>query len=166
MRDVVIKRSGRYAIVKREGALEGGAKRYAIIEQEVFCRRVVQGFKNLRTADRVFRKIVPFILAALFFTPSARAAEPDFNPVVSAIYRVEGGARAKAPYGVLAVKCGTRDACRKICYNTVRNNWRRWEKAGRPGAYLDFLADRYCPEKADPIGNRNWKTNIKRMVRI
>jgi hypothetical protein len=23
-----------------------------------------------------------------------------------------------------------------------------------------FLADRYCPPSADPIGNRNWRRNI------
>jgi len=49
----------------------------------------------------------------------------------------------------------------KVCLNTIRNNHRRWEAAGKPGKFLDFLADRYCPKSADPVGNRNWKKNVK-----
>jgi len=27
------------------------------------------------------------------------------------------------------------------------------------------LADKYCPRSADPIGNKNWKVNIRRLVK-
>jgi hypothetical protein len=45
--------------------------------------------------------------------------------------------------------------------NTIRNNHTRWIRAGKPGKFLDFLADRYCPKSADPVGNRNWKKNVR-----
>lgn len=85
--------------------------------------------------------------------------------VVNAIYRVEGGEKARSPYGVLSVKVKSPADARRVCENTVRNNWTRWEKAGRPGHFLDFLADRYCPPSADPKGNRNWKKNIHLLVK-
>ena len=82
--------------------------------------------------------------------------------MVDAIWRVEGGAKTKHPYGIKSIDTrGDADAARRICTNTVRNNWRRWESAGKPGAFLDFLADRYCPPSVDAKGNFNWKRNIK-----
>lgn len=112
-----------------------------------------------------------------FATLGAGATPPiaaDYaERVAHAIYRVEGGARAKVPYGILALQppatVQTRDQleawARRICLNTIRNNWRRWHAAGTPGEYLDFLADRYCPPGADPVGNRNWKKNIKAILK-
>lgn len=85
------------------------------------------------------------------------------NKIVNAIYRIEGGANTKYPYGVMSVKT---DNPRKICANTVRNTRARWIKAGAKGDFLDYLADRYCPPSVDPVGNRNWKKNIHKLVDI
>jgi len=98
------------------------------------------------------------VLLALVAT---NALALDANRIADAIYRVEGGARAKAPYGILSVKVKDATEARKVCLNTIRNNHRRWQAAGKPGKFLDFLADRYCPKSADPVGNRNWKKNVK-----
>lgn len=92
---------------------------------------------------------------------------PYFEQVVDAIYLAEGGAMAKKPYGVLSVPCSGHEECRKVAYNTVRNNYYRWIKAGRPGEYLDFLQARYAPLKVanDPHDlNANWKRNVEALL--
>jgi hypothetical protein len=97
----------------------------------------------------------------LFVVLASNALALDANRIADVIYRVEGGAKAKAPYGILSVKVKNTTEARKVCLNTIRNNHRRWQAAGKPGKFLDFLADRYCPKSADPVGNRNWKKNVK-----
>ncbi len=91
----------------------------------------------------------------------------DFNQIVDAIYLAEGGAKAKKPYGILSVPCTGLESCRRICYNTVRNNWHRWRKAGKTEPYLAFLARRYAPIGAenDPTGlNRHWLKNVRSIL--
>lgn len=98
--------------------------------------------------------------------PAFAENPPDFNRLVDAIYRAEGGAKAKKPFGILSVPCSGYSDCRKVALNTVRNNWKRWE-AGTHGAakhrtYLDFLGSRYCPVGAgnDNGTNRFWVRNV------
>ena len=102
------------------------------------------------------------VFAGLLFSLSALAASDD--AIADAIYRVEGGSRARVPYGILSVQVRDEAHARRICLNTIRNNRIRWIKAGQPGAYLDYLADRYCPRSADSVGNKNWKRNIHKLV--
>jgi hypothetical protein len=84
----------------------------------------------------------------------------EFNPdkIADAIYRAEGGAHTRWPYGIKSVITANP---RRVCLNTIHHNWQCWRKAGCPGDFIDFLADRYCPASADPIGNANWKRNVK-----
>ncbi len=84
----------------------------------------------------------------------------EFNPgrIADAIYRAEGGTHTRWPYGIKNVT--TADP-RRVCLNTIRHNWRRWHQAGCPGGFIDFLADHYCPPSVDPVGNANWKRNVK-----
>lgn len=115
----------------------------------------------------------PLIAATLFlFPPGApvsaadNALNRDIDPelasrIVNAIYRVEGGRRAKVPFGILSVRVSSFEEARRVCRNTVVNNHRRWHDAGRPGHYLDFLADQYCPKIADLLGNTRWKKNVR-----
>lgn len=100
---------------------------------------------------------------ALLILLATNSLALDANRIADAIYRVEGGSKAKAPYGILSIKVSSEQQARKICINTIKNNHTRWINAGRPGKYLDFLADRYCPKAHDPVGNRNWKRNIRRI---
>ena len=93
---------------------------------------------------------------------------PTDEQIANAIYRAEGGARACVPYGILSVKVKDAADARRICLNTIRNNRRRWQAAGRPGDYIDFLATRYAPigAKNDPHGlNNNWAKNVKRFLK-
>ena len=87
------------------------------------------------------------------------------DQIANAIYKLEGGAKAKAPYGILSVKVSSPAQARRICLNTIANSRKRWLAAGRPGDELNYLADRYCPPSADPVGNRNWKRNIHKMTK-
>jgi len=116
----------------------------------------VNSFKKLA---RRSRRLATFLLLSC----SALAATDD--QIADAIYRVEGGARARVPYGILSIPVRDAAHARKICLNTIKNNRVRWIKAGQPGSYLDYLADKYCPRSADPIGNKNWKVNIRRLVK-
>lgn len=87
------------------------------------------------------------------------------NKVVSAIWVIEGGSKTKYPYGIKSIDTkGNKETARRICSNTVRNNYIRWQKQNKPGEFLDFLANRYCPTASDPQGNINWKKNIKKLV--
>jgi hypothetical protein len=111
---------------------------------------------------------MPFIIAwFLIFagvSTQARASEIPVDKIVNAVYKIEGGARAKKPFGILSVPCNDYADCRRVCANTVRNNYRRWKKAGRPGEYLKFLADRYAPVSAHEL-NKNWLPNIRKELK-
>lgn len=82
-----------------------------------------------------------------------------FSRVADAIYRIEGGARTRWPYGI---KCHrhTLGVARRMCITTVSNSYASWLVRGQSGDFLHHLADRYCPPSVDPVGNRNWKRNI------
>lgn len=99
-------------------------------------------------------------------------AHPGLNcgKLADAIYRAEGGAKARSPYGVLSVKLRaptsalrTQEA-RRITLNSIHNNWKRWQALDpRPStldSFIPFMADRWCPVAADPQGNKNWKKNV------
>lgn len=103
------------------------------------------------------------VLTLMTPLPTYAEEKPDFNKVVDAIYRAEGGAKAKVPFGILSVKCDGYDDCRKVCYNTVKNNYDRWQKSDKSKTYLEFLRDRYCPVEAHPL-NKNWLKNVKRFL--
>lgn len=105
------------------------------------------------------------IIAAIAATTAAAAPLPEaeVSRLADAIYRAEGGAKARVPYGILSVKVSSEAEARRVCLNTIRNNWRRWEKAGKPGPYLEFLASKYAPLNArnDPLKlNTNWLKNV------
>jgi len=104
-------------------------------------------------------KTLLFMLAGL---PLLAATDDE---IANAIYKLEGGAKAKAPYGILSLKVSSPAMARRICMTTIRNSRARWLKAGRPGDELDFLADRYCPPSADKVGNARWKVNIHKLTK-
>jgi len=107
--------------------------------------------------------VTAFRLATFLLLSCSALAATD-EQIADAVYRIEGGARARVPYGILSIKVRDTAHARLVCLATIRNNRARWIKAGQPGSYLDYLADKYCPRSADPVGNKNWKINIKRLV--
>lgn len=112
------------------------------------------------------RTILQTLALVVGLAAQAELPPAEAHRIVDAIYRVEGGPKARKPYGILSVNVSSHAEARRVCYNTVQNNHNRWLRAGRPGSYLDFLADRYCPPSVDPTGNRNWKRNIRAILRV
>lgn len=118
---------------------------------------------SLKEANKVIKKKTVLVLLAFMIFSSNVFAQPDFSKIADAIYKAEGGAKAKKPFGILSVPCEGYTDCRRICLNTIRNNYRRWQNAGNPGEYLEFLASRYAPIEAHPI-NKNWLPNVKKIM--
>lgn len=112
-----------------------------------------------------------YILAGaliLGLSGSAQAmSDSEANHWADAIKRAENS--QKYPYGIKSVDThGDEAYARKICLNTVRNNEKRWIKAGKPGTYIEFLANRYCPVGAgdDPTNlNKNWVKNVSNFLK-
>ena len=87
------------------------------------------------------------------------------NSIVCAIYITEGGALTKHPYGIMSVKT---DNARCTCEITVKHKFDKFCIAGGATEYqfIQFLGNRYCPVKSDPIGNRNWKRNMIKILKL
>lgn len=88
------------------------------------------------------------------------------NSILNAIFVVEGGNKTKYPFGIKSIDTkGNKELAKRICLNTIKNNYLRWQADGKPEhCYLDYLANRYCPMSCDKVGNTNWKKNIHRLV--
>jgi hypothetical protein len=92
----------------------------------------------------------------------ASDSKPYINQIVDSIYRAEGGAKTRYPYGILSVKTSNP---RKTCYEIV--NWRYAIWSGTPSlqkkSFIQYLSESYCPIGAsnDPRGlNRHWVKNV------
>ena len=112
--------------------------------------------------------IIIFALVILVLKVDLARAEEDWSDaeIVKAIWLTEGGSEAGYAYGIRSVPYSSVKEAERICYNTVRNNRKRYADYGykQYPTYLEFLASRYCPLNAtnDPKGlNRNWLKNLK-----
>ncbi|GAI54128.1 unnamed protein product [marine sediment metagenome] len=85
--------------------------------------------------------------------------EIDYDKMVRAIFQAEGGYKATYLYGIKSVDYKYEHEARQICYNSVRNNHRRWIKAGKPKDFISFMGDRYCPPTIHKL-NKNWVKNV------
>ena len=102
------------------------------------------------------------LLILLLALPVA-AAEIDAgycNRVADAIYKAEGGAKTRHPYGVLSVNVKDAAEARRVCKNTISRVYRVWSEGKKAETFVHTLADVYCPPSADPVGNKNWKKNV------
>lgn len=90
----------------------------------------------------------------------ARASEYSDEQIVNAIYHAEGGAKAQYAYGIRFIPYRTITDARRYCFNTVRNNRKRFANQSKYTDYLEFLASRYCPVSAHPL-NKNWLKNVR-----
>ena len=113
-------------------------------------------------------KVLPALLGVLLLGGSQGAWAEDFidqERLADAIYKAEGGAKAKVPYGILSIKVKDKRDARRVCINTINNNLARWQWARQNGDqrdYIQFLGDRYCPVSAHSL-NKNWVKNVKRL---
>lgn len=105
------------------------------------------------------------LILVLLFATIAQAKENQFEVLANGIYQIEGGSKTAYPYGIKSIKTnGNKAYARQICLNTIKNNYKRWIRAGKTNSFLNFLADKYCPIECDPKGNKNWKVNIKQFA--
>lgn len=96
-------------------------------------------------------------IAILLIASNLYAFDPE--DVCKAIYKAEGGAKTRHPYGILAHYKTTTP--KQACINTVNHALRDWNGNGD---FIEFLGSRYCPigAKNDPTGlNKNWVKNVK-----
>lgn len=82
-------------------------------------------------------------LACLALSARADLPQSDANRLADAIYKAEGGAATRFPYGISTKYRHTTP--RQACINTIQHAHRDWVKAGSNGDYLVFLAKRYSP---------------------
>lgn len=117
--------------------------------------------------DKLYYLILSLILGCaiiIAWQAVARAEVYDAEVIADGIYHIEGAERAKKPFGILSVSCNGYADCRRVCINTIQNNFTRWQIAGSKGDFLTFLAGRYAPLNVenDPAGlNANWLRNLK-----
>ena len=81
--------------------------------------------------------------------------------ILLAIRKAENG-RVGCEFGVKGKAWNTNlDTQAGWAAATVVKNRARWNKTKKDKVFIDYLADRYCPSIVDPIGNVNWKKNVK-----
>jgi hypothetical protein len=102
-------------------------------------------------------------IALFIIVVSAKAETYVADEIVDAIYLVEGGEKAIKPFGILSIPCNDFYSCRKICYNTVVNNFDRWQLSGSEGDFLEFLGNRYAPPQLSRL-NKNWVPNLRAIL--
>jgi len=94
---------------------------------------------------------------------NAQVLRPTYtaDEYCDAIFLAEGGYDATYLYGIRSVSYENEREARRICINTVRNNFKRYEEYGstRFSTYLEFLGSRYCPVQSHPL-NKYWVNNV------
>lgn len=85
------------------------------------------------------------------------------NQIADGIRKIENS--TKFPYGIKSIELKGKTQqekeiyARKICINSINNNFKRWENAGKPGDFFVFMNKRYCPP------DTNWSNNLKSVLK-
>jgi hypothetical protein len=123
-------------------------------------------------------KITQIFLIVFISCLTVRAAEmPNdrADKIADAIYKIENS--QKWPYGIKSVvirgntQAERKAYARRICINTIKNNYCRWQLAGATNDFLVFLSDIYCPTKgnnltvAERTCNKYWLSNLRRVLK-
>lgn len=86
-----------------------------------------------------------------------------FELVADAIYREEGGAKTRFPYGISIYKAGIQTKsvadARRICINTIKTAWQMWQDGGRKGPFIHTLAMKYDLENWE-----SWESNVTKIL--
>lgn len=107
-------------------------------------------------------KVVVSSVLVFLCLQAAAFAVPDYDRLADAIYKAEGGKKASVPYGIMFKGCDWKNEayCRKICINTLRNNYKRFLNSDQSIPYLEFLRNRYAPLSHHSL-NQNWLKNVQ-----
>lgn len=83
--------------------------------------------------------------------------------ILLAIRKAENGPRG-LEFGVIAAQGTNLDKQAGWAAATIVKSYARWQATGNIkggiSAFINFLADEYCPVAVDPQGNKNWKINV------
>lgn len=107
--------------------------------------------------------VVALLSAICIILTSLNAWAYTDSQIANAIFKAEGGYKAKFLYGIVSVHYSNEAEARRICLNTIRNNHKRFAKQTKYKDYLTFLASRYCPINCEnDLGtNKFWLKNVK-----
>jgi hypothetical protein len=112
--------------------------------------------------------IIILLFSFIYSCQPAPALCQDYTDkqIVEAIFKAEGGYKAQYLFGIRSVSYNSFEEAEKICYNTVRNNRKRYKDYGYKNynTFLEFLASRYAPLNVnnDPNNlNQYWLKNVK-----
>lgn len=101
-------------------------------------------------------------IAIVMLATAGHAASYE-DKLLDAIQRHENSARY--PYGVRDGRMHTSAQAREIARQTIRNAWQDYRASGSREPFTDYLGNIYCPAATDPAGNRNWKRDVKRILK-
>ena len=110
--------------------------------------------KEAKFYAKTFLITTTLLLGAFLVSAKAQCA-PNPALLANAIYKAEGGAKTKYPYGILTKYKHTTP--RQACINTIRHALKDWNGKGD---FIVFLGSRYCPPNAHPL-NVNWVKNVR-----
>jgi hypothetical protein len=125
--------------------------------------KIVVDFRRGLHYTKHMIKFTTMMLLGLGLSCGASEIDKGYrDKIVSAIWKIEGGAKTKYPYGIKSINTGGDVAkAKRICENTVSDNWKRWEASGKTNEFVVFLGNRYCPPDAHAL-NKNWVGNLKK----
>lgn len=113
-------------------------------EQRNFLASCMRNSKERhKKADSIAYMLIVMVMAGLILLVcmQGRSHAYTLDQWANAIHKAEGNDN----YGILSVSCVKGEGCRKICKNTVRNNYKRWKLSKQNIPFLQFLGKRYCP---------------------
>lgn len=111
--------------------------------------------------------VAALVMLCLILAREARADGVDVERLANAIYKAEGGAKTRHPYGILAKYKHTTP--RQACINTIKHKYTDYLRLKANGEaigldFLGYLSTKYAPLGAsnDPTGlNANWLANVR-----
>lgn len=118
---------------------------------------------------RACSSVLAYAVVGLVLSPTVDAAlsskeEKFVARFVDAIYLAEGGVRTRYPYGVKSQRTHSVAHARSVAEISVRRALIRHH--GHSGHdFVECFAEKWCPPSADPVGNRNLKRNLRKMMK-
>lgn len=84
---------------------------------------------------------------------------------LAALWRAEGGHKARQHFGILAVPVRDYVHARRIAAKAVDRVHAKWVRDNRRGCIISRFCDAWCPRQTDATGNSNLKRNMRKMLR-
>ena len=126
--------------------------------QNLFCFKREERARLYKSIPKkIFGRPLAMLLI-LCATSSAAQAYTAYQ-LADSIFIAEGGAKTAHPYGIMQTYRNTTP--RQACINTIKH---RLGTNTLDDKFVLRLADTYCPPSVDPIGNRNWKHNVIKIL--